>query len=427
MTLKRDRVEPLDLQIACARLWASLPHDVEVITHEYLQAFGDPGQAAADFYDAAIVDVQDRTHEPEADLRNWLETTFITEWGTRGTALRGITTTAGMRNNIADTFAELRILTPEYRHLSTWYQLGQDRLIDAVQRANREWREEHSISVTEPQSVQTPADYRAAAEAALSSGDFDEAKRLIAIAVEGYRQTKDTRGLAYTFELQGEIARVKGNLVAAEQSIRSALYEFAALEDTSAQVRLLSALGDAYSAVGDYTKAAQFHRQASEQLPADVGALTGLGYAQWHLGSPADAEATFTRALSWNRNESRALAGRGQVRVELREYPAALADLNRALGLGLALDSEIDARSALAVILADLGKSEEADRELRAARFQDPERPRTRLRAGRVDVALGRLEQARDELEGALQAHPPLPPIDENVARKLLAELRQGT
>jgi tetratricopeptide (TPR) repeat protein len=332
-----------------------------------------------------------------------------------------------MRNSIADAFAGLRILTSEYRNLSTWFQLGQDRLIDAVQRANREWREEHSISLAEPPSVRTPADYRAAAEAALSSGDFDEAQRLIAIAVEGYSRAKDTRGLAYTFELQGEIARVKGNLAVAEQSIRSALYEFAVLEDISAQVRLLSALGDAYSAVGDYAKAAQFHRQASEQLPADVDALTGLGYAQWYLGSPADAEATFTRALGWNRNESRALAGRGQVRVELREYPSALADLNRALGLGLSLDSEIDARSALAVILADLGKAEEADRELRTARFQDPERPRTRLRAGRVDVALGRFERARDELEGALRAHPALPPTDENIARKLLADLRERT
>lgn len=425
VTLKRDRVEPLDLQIACARLWTSLPPEVDIITHEYLQAFGDPGQAAADFYDAAIREVHNRTHEPEEDLRNWIENTFITEWGTRGTALRGITTTANVPNSIADAFADLRVLAQEYRNLSTWYQLGQDRLIGAVQRANGEWREAHSISLVKPSSVQMPADYRAAAEAALSSGDFDQAQRLIAIAVDGYRRAKDTRGLAYAFELQGEIARVKGNTTAAEQSIRRALYEFAALEDTPAQARLLSALGDAYSAAGDYVKAAQFHRQASEQLPADVDALTGLGYAQWYLGSPADAEATFTRALDWNRNESRALAGRGQVRVELRQYRQALDDLNRALGLELSLDSEIDARSALAVVLADLGRAEDADRELRAARFQDPERPRTRLRAGRVDVALGRPERARHELKEALRAHPPLPPADESIARELLDGLHE--
>lgn len=379
--LKRDRVEPLDLQIACARLWTSLPPEVKVITNDHLQAFGDPAQAAADFYNSAIRDVRDRTQEPEADLRNWIETAFITEWGTRGTALRGITTTAGMSNNTADTFADLRILTQEYRNVSTWYQLGQDRLIDAVRRANREWREEHSVNAVEPPSVRTPADYRAAAEAALSAGDFDDAERLVIIAADGYRQVKNTRGLAYTFELQSEIARVKGNLAAARQGLRSALYEFAILEDTPAEVRILSALGDAYSAAGEYAKAAQFHRQASERLPADVDALTGLGYAQWYLGAPADAEATFTRVLSWNRNESRALAGRGQVRIELREYASALMDLNRALGLGLSLDSEIDARSALAVSLANLGRTEDADRELRTARFQDPERPRTRLRA----------------------------------------------
>jgi tetratricopeptide (TPR) repeat protein len=360
------------------------------------------------------------------ELREWIESIFITEWGTRGTALRGITTTADMPNSIADAFADLRVLTPEYRNLSTWYQLGQDRLIDAVKRANRAWRLARDIGATEPPPARTAADFRAAAEAAFGTGDFGGAQRLIAIAVDGYRSAGDTRGLAHTLELQGEVARVGGDLVAAEQSLRSALLEFAALEDTAAQVRLLSALGDIYSSVGDYTKAVQFHRQASQRLPADADALTGLGYAQWYWGSPADAEATFTRALGWNRNEGRALAGRGQVRVELREYSAALADLERAITLGLPLDNEIDARSARALVLADLGREDEADRELRAARFQDPERSRTRLRAGRVAAALGHTARARDELEHALRASPPLTPADENIARRLLAELSGG-
>jgi tetratricopeptide (TPR) repeat protein len=426
VTLKHDRIEPLDLQIACANLWSSLPDDVDVITDANLRAFGDPGQAAADFYDTAVRDVCQLTQHAEVyetELREWIESVFITERGTRGTALRGITTTADMPNSVADAFADLRILTPEYRNQSTWYQLGQDRLIGAVRRGNRAWRAARGMDAAEPQPARTAADFRAAAEAAFGTGDFAGAQRLIVMALAGYRNDEDPRGLAHTLEFQGEVARVEGDLSAAERSFRDALDGFSALEDTAAQVRLLSALGDIYSAVGDYAKAVQFHQQASQRLPADVDALTGLGYAQWYWGSPADAEATFTRALGWNRNKGRALAGRGQVRVELRQYPAALADLDRAITLGLPLDNEIDARSARAVVLADLGREDEADRELRAARFQDPERSRTRLRAGRVAATLGRAARARDELEHALRARPPLPPRDEDIARRLLAEL----
>lgn len=426
VTLKHDLIEPLDLQIACVNLWSSLPAGIDVITDENLRAFGDPGQAAADFYDDAVRTVcqwTQRGEGAERELRQWIESTFVTERGTRGTALRGLTATADMPNRVADALADLHILTPEYRNQSTWYQLGQDRLIDAVRRSNGAWRAAHGIRTAEPAPARTAADFRAAAEATLGTGDFAGAHRLIAIAVNEYRDSGDTRGLGHALELQGEIARVEGDLSAAKRSFSDALDEFSALEDAAAEVRLLSALGDVYGALGHYRKAVQFHQQASQRLPADVDALTGLGYAQWHWGSAADAEATFTRALGWNRDKGQALAGRGQVRVELRAYPAALADLDRAITLGLPLDNEIDARSARAVALADLGREDEADRELRAARSPDPQRPRTRLRAGRVAAAFGRTARARDELEQALDARPPLPPVDEKIARKLLAEL----
>jgi tetratricopeptide (TPR) repeat protein len=428
VTLKNDWVEPLDLQITCASLWSALPDDVDVITDESLQTFGDPDQAAAEFYNAATRTIsQWRQHAmvSEVELREWIESTFVTERGTRGTALRGITMTGGMPNSIADAFADLRILAAEYRNQSTWYQLAQDRLIEAIRNANKAWHLDHDTLPVDATTATATAGLRAEAEAAFATGDFIGAQRLIAAALESCRAAKDARGLAYTLELQGEVARVKGDLKAAERSFRDALYEFSSLSDAAAQARLLSTLGDIFGAVGDYTKAVQYHQEANECLPANVEALTGLGYAQWHWGSPADAEATFSRALGWNRNKGEALAGRGQVRVELRAYPGALADLDRAITLGLPLDNEIDARSARAVVLVNLGREEEADREIRAARSPDPDRPLTRLRAGTVAAFLGQTEQARDDLEHALRSLPPLPPRDAGVARQLLKELNQ--
>lgn len=428
VTLKNDWVEPLDLQIACASLWSALPDDVDVITDESLQTFGDPGQAAAEFYNAAIRTVSQRSQRAavsEAELRAWIDSTFITERGTRGTALRGITMTGDMPNSIADAFADLRILAAEYRNQSTWYQLAQDRLIEAVRNANKAWQLDRDVLPVGHTTATATAGLRVEAEAAFATGDFTGAQRLITAALESYRTANDSRGLAYTLELQGEVARVKGDLKAAQRSFNDALYEFSLLGDAAAQARLLSALGDIFGAVGDYTKAVQYHLQANERLPANVEVLTGLGYAQWHWGSPADAEATFSKALGGNRDKGEALAGRGQVRVELRAYLGALADLDRAIALGLPLDNEIDARSARAVVLANLGKDEEANRELRAARSPDPDRPLTRLRAGRVAASLGQTERARDELEQALLAQPPLPPRDERVARQLLKELNR--
>jgi tetratricopeptide (TPR) repeat protein len=339
--------------------------------------------------------------------------------------LRGITMTAGMPNSIPDALADLRILTVEYRNQSTWYQLAYDRLIEAVKYAKKPWHPDHDNLSVDPATALATAGLRAEAEAAFATGDFMGAERLIAAALESYRAAKDTRGLAYTLELQGEVALVKADLKAAERSFRDALYEFSSLSDAAAQARILSTLGDLSGAVGDYTRAVQYHQQANECLPANVEALTGLGYAQWHWGSPADAEATFSRALGWNRNNGNALAGRGQVRVELRAFPGALSDLDRAITLGLPPDKEIDARSARAVVLANLGREEEADHEIRAARFPDPDRPLTQLRAGRVAAFLGQTERARDDLEHALRAQPPLPPGDARVARRLLKKLNQ--
>jgi tetratricopeptide (TPR) repeat protein len=425
VAIEQDLVEPLPLQLACRNLWDALPDDVVVITSENLRAFGDAEQAVADFYSQAVRAVcrrMDQTDISERRLRDWIEQAFITERGTRGMVLRGITTTGTMPNSVADALAEQLILTPEFRNNSTWYQLSQDQLIDAVRHANRRWRSVHGLSEDKP--AKTPADFRSAAEAAFAAGEFGEAQRLIGMAVDSYRRSAGhIRDLAHALELQGELARANGDLVRAERGFQDALLEFSILGDATAQARLLSVLGDVYSALGDYVKAVQFHQQASERIPADVDALTGLGYAQWHWGSPADAEATFTRALNSDHDKAEALAGRGQARIDLRDYRAALADLDRALRLRLSPDSEIDARSARAVALADLGRRDEAERELWAAKCQDPGRPRTRLRVARVDAALGRNDEARSELMQALQAQPPLPPGDESGARKLLARL----
>jgi len=158
--------------------------------------------------------------------------------------------------------------------------------------------------------------------------------------------------------------------------------------------------------------------------PADVQALIGLGYALWYDGSPADAEVTFAQALTWNAESAAALGGRGQVRAELREYSDALADLDAALGLGLAPIEEVDAYSARALALAGLGRDEDARSALADARILAPDRPRTLRRVAKIAALRDDRALAVSEAERALAATPPLPPWDERDARRLLEDLR---
>jgi tetratricopeptide (TPR) repeat protein len=423
-TLIQDQVMPFLIQVVCAELLKSLPPDLEVITSEDLHYMGGVDQALARFYDTAMHDVQLEMGETEQNLRTWIESTFITELGTRGSANRGVIMTADLPNRIADTFAKRHILVLDHRLHSSWYELVHDRMIAPIRQANSAWRADRSLHDELKRSPGASDAFFAAAEEALADGDLSSARRFAHAALVSYQESGDMRRLAYALILKGTIARAEGNLSEAEEDFRAALSRFVTLDDRHSTVRTLSALADIRFLASDYLAAAEFQREAVAQLPTAVDALIGLGYALWYGGSPADAEATFSQALARNAMAVRALAGRGQVRSEMREYAVALADLDQALTYDLDLADVIDTRSARAVALVGLGRFDEAERELAAARAQDSSRARTLLRAARIAEMKGQVQVAIIEIERALISDSPLPSSDEANARRLLAKLR---
>lgn len=426
VSLRHDEIQPLFLQIICTDIWSSLEPDAELINTDLLRSFGDVNRALARYYDSAIRTVQLGTRETEERLRSWIESSFITEHGTRGTAYRGLLTTAGMPNRVADAFAEAHIITAEYRARSTWYQLSHDRMIAPTQEANRAWRASRGLDITPPTSSVTPEALISAAEMALAAGNFPSAQRYAAGVIEQYRDSGDTRRLGYALTSRASIARAEGDFRTAERYLQDALSEFTVLQDQELIARTLSALADVSFADGDYGKAKELQREAVDRLPSYVDAMIGLGYAEWYFGSPADAEATFALALGRSAGAGRASGGRGQVLAELAEYDTALANLNPALDSVLPPEEEVDARSARALALTGLGRDEEADRELAAARRQAPDRGRTHRRAGRIAAMRKQNALAIAEFKQALDAEPPLPPWDESNARRFLTQL-QGT
>jgi tetratricopeptide (TPR) repeat protein len=199
----------------------------------------------------------------------------------------------------------------------------------------------------------------------------------------------DWRGLADARRRQGDIARSAGDLDHAEEYLRAARSLYIMLGDGYWAARVLTSLAQIRLSAGDYPAAAELSRQAAERIPGDTAALTGLAYAEWQAGSPADAEVTFSQALHWDADTADALAGRGQVRTDLGSYSLALDDLDRALKFPLNRESEADVHSARALALAGLGRAADAHAELAESFRLLPGRPRTKGRADRIATLIG--------------------------------------
>jgi tetratricopeptide (TPR) repeat protein len=229
------------------------------------------------------------------------------------------------------------------------------------------------------------------------------------------------RRRALALAAEGDRARGAGDRAGAERSFREALSLFALLEDPPAAARMLADLADLHLMAGDYAGATALRRQAIERHPYDVEALTGLGYAQWLGGSPADAEVTLSQALKWDRCAVRALALRGQIRADLGDYRGALQDLDDALELGPHPEDERDVRSARALAMAGLGRIAEAQAQIAIDVGVAPEAPRTRLRAARIALLADRPDQAREHLRIMQTLDPHTP--ETQAARKLLTRL----
>ncbi|PRY00543.1 tetratricopeptide repeat protein [Allonocardiopsis opalescens] len=432
-TIHKDSVTPIHLQIVCETLWSSLPVNAGRVSTDDLTDYGGVDQALVAFYDAAV-EAAAAAHRSvsEREIRDWLESEFITDLGTRANACRGLLMTGGMPNEVADTLVEEQVLVTERRALATWYQLGQDHLVTAIRAANAAFRRRRGGQAEPrpgaPESSGSPAELLAAAENALGRGDFRAADAYAGSAVDHYSASGDDWHEANALAMRGMISRVSGDYRTAESSYRSAARGFDRADDDRAKVQMLVALAEVFFTAGDYEAAADEHRQALRTEPGNIVALTGLAYTQWLRGRWADARATFARALEADPGSPLVLTGLGQVLVE---RPAGSDDPRRARrllaqavadGARLTADELADARSALALAHLRLGEGAEAERQLARAEQLVPGRPRTLVRRARAALDAGDRAAAAEALRAALAAEPPLPEAHAADARRLLAQ-----
>jgi hypothetical protein len=140
-------VEPVQLQVACHRLWQALKHDrsgaVGRITADDVKKFADLDTTLAGFYSDAVADVAAETHVDERALRDWFDGELITVQEWRSQTRRGPSTGSVDAATVLTALEDRYLIRSDRRAGVTWYELTHDRLIMPVLRNNKEWRRNH--------------------------------------------------------------------------------------------------------------------------------------------------------------------------------------------------------------------------------------------------------------------------------------------
>jgi len=174
-------------------------------------------------------------------------------------------------------------------------------------------------------------------------------------------------------------------------------------------------------------RAERCFKDAAEAEPDYARAHAGRACAcvlQLHWGSDADPDARdrafaeAERAIELDPNVSEGYAARAQVRIYDRDWPAAERDFRRAIELN---PNDATARQWYAEYLACMGRLDEAFEQVGRARELDPLSLAVLTQAGNVLVYARRYEEAERRYREALELDPAF-----SVARFKLMELYQA-
>jgi tetratricopeptide (TPR) repeat protein len=311
-------VDAVSLQVVCHALWAHLPAAETLITTEHLQRFGDVDTILASFYDAAVRYAAEVCNLPEFRIRESIESYFITDVNTRGTAYRNKSVTAGLPNDVLDILEQQHLLRAYERAGARWYELTHDRLIEPIQTANRHFRDNPVAAGIASGGAREHANLLTSrAERAASAEQFARALEDVAAAVAAYRAAGDEWAAANAVALNGDILYQSGQIEPAEAAWKEAAVQFEELGDRRALARVLSTLGSVtFHDHNDLVGAEEYFTRAIDLDPISE-AYAARGSVAWYAGRDADAVADFTRALTIDRNLWAARNGRGQVPMPL--------------------------------------------------------------------------------------------------------------
>jgi len=212
-----EYAEPVQLQVVCQNLWMNLPSDVQIITAEHLQSFGNVEEALRSFYERAIETAATEASVSKDDLRKWFNEQLITPAGTRGTVFRGDEQTGDIPNSAVDILEDQHIIRAEVRSGARWYELTHDRLIEPIRKANEAWQEKEQERRIEEERQRVRAEEQAKTIRRfriLTAAMVMLLLAAIAASVFAFRQRQDAKEEARIAEEQRQEAEEALKLVA---------------------------------------------------------------------------------------------------------------------------------------------------------------------------------------------------------------------
>jgi tetratricopeptide (TPR) repeat protein len=409
---------PVELQLACQRLWQAVIPRTSTISLAFVRRNVDLEQVLVDFCADAIAQISAWYQVTAPRLSAWLAGEFLDADGGRAVVDEGSRAKAGLPGGVLRALVSQRVLATLPSPGKKKYRLASDRLAQAIQYLHSRPR-----SAWEP--VLNVGARLQAAETTFAEGE-------LAIAQMHAEEVLDTADLAKlglladARSLLGNIAYQRGMYDLAEQHYNLAAELREQQGDQSSVGRLFGAIGKMHARQGLYLAALAELQAAVTRLPGDPELHTELATVLWRTGQSQAASAVFGTVLTVEPDSAGALAGRGQIRAERGNAYEALEDLMALQRLRPRASLKPEVRSAYALALAGAGRTETAMEEANAAVASAHDSGIIFLRAARVAWAGGALKRATELLGKAQEAtHPALTSDQLIQARRLLDQVSQ--
>jgi len=129
-------VEPVQLQVVCAQLWANLDAGATTIQSENLDHIGNVNEALAGYYASQVAAVAGNTHVKERSIREWFEEQLISDDGFRTQTRVG----PGRKSEkVLPELEDAHLIRADRRRGTKWYELTHDRFVEPIRVSNTEF------------------------------------------------------------------------------------------------------------------------------------------------------------------------------------------------------------------------------------------------------------------------------------------------
>jgi len=135
-------VEPVQLQVACRRIWAAMPASDRSIGIADIAKYGEVSTSLDNYYADAVRNVAGGDRMVERSVREWVGQKLIVA-GIRAQVRQEAGRSAGLDNRIILQLLDSYLVRSEQRAGGTWFELSHDRLIEPVQADNHRWEQTH--------------------------------------------------------------------------------------------------------------------------------------------------------------------------------------------------------------------------------------------------------------------------------------------